>query len=52
MQFWYLFSGDFQDGLFHFFVTDEHGDRELSKGNFWKWIEYFDLDILGRGGYS
>jgi hypothetical protein len=43
----YLFSGEYRDGLFHFFVDDEHGERELSKENFWKWVRYFGLHFLG-----
>jgi hypothetical protein len=42
-QFWYVFSGKFKDGLFHFFVDDEHGEREISKENYWKWMKYFGL---------
>lgn len=48
MQFSYLFSGDYQDGLFHFFVEDDLGTREISKQNFWKWIDYFGLRMLGH----
>lgn len=44
---YYYFSGGFRDGLFHFFIDDEHGLREISKMNYWRWMQYFDLnDIL------
>jgi len=43
-HFYFLFSGKYQDGLFHFFYVDEDGtERELEKMNFWKIVDYMGI---------